>query len=176
MRAYHQWGNLYEENLISQEKINDFSGVKQRNGSLVLMCSGSHMLDMMMYLLGRPESVYADIDYISNTNIERRATALFRYSNDAAVYFETAANPLMKIGYERNGFDEYIKIYGTKGLIELYNVTWDKPENNGALLVHYDEETGSSTEYRYDPVNPFDAEVMAYCEALKTESKLIQML
>ena len=172
VRAYHQWGNLYEENLVSQEKIDDFNGVKKRNGSLVLMCSGSHMLDMMMNILGRPESVYTNIDYIENTEVERRATALFEYDNHAVVYFEVAANPLMKIGYERNGFDEYIKITGTEGHIELYTVTWDKPENNAALLIHYDEKTGTSTEYRFDPINPFDLEVQAYCEAFENRKPI----
>ena len=38
--------------------------------------------------------------------------------------------------------------------------------------MHYDEETGSSTEYRYDPVNPFDAEVMAYCETFENRKQI----
>lgn len=172
VRAYHQWGNLYEEALVSQVKINDLSGVVKRNGSLVLMCSGSHMLDMMMNIMGRPESVYANMDYIENTNVERRASALFEYENHASVYFEAAANPLMKIGYERNGFDEYIKVMGTEGSIELYTVTWDKPENNGLLLIHYDEKTGTSTEYRFEPINAFDLEVQAYCEAIENRTPI----
>lgn len=125
------------------------------------------MIDMTMNLLGRPESIYAHIDYVPGSRLDRKATALFEYENGMVVNFETAVHPLKKIGYERNSWDEYIQINGVNGRLELYTVMWDHPENNAALLVHYDNERETTTEYRFDIVNPFDTEMKYFCECLE---------
>ena len=39
---------------------------------------------------------------------------------------------------------------------------WDHPENNGVLLVHYDNETETSTEYRFPAENPFTMELTQF--------------
>ena len=79
---------------------------------------------------------------------------------------------LTKFGYERNSWDEKIEINGVNGRIEIFTVMWDHPENNGALLVHYDNETGASCEYRYDAVNPFDIEVCKIVESINTGKQI----
>jgi len=45
------------------------------------------------------------------------------------------------------------------GRLDLSIVQWDQPEHNAALLVHYDNTTETSTEYRFDAVNPFHVEI-----------------
>jgi predicted dehydrogenase len=166
VRAFHQWGNLHDEAQIPAGRLAELQTVKQRNGSIVLMCAGSHMLDMMMHFLGRPASVYASMDYITGTDLERRATGLFEYPGGLAVHFEAAANSHTKVGIHGTGWDEYIKLTGTQGRLELYTVDWDKPEQTGMTLIHYDNAAGSFTERRFDPVSPFTLEVAAYCNAL----------
>lgn len=161
VRSYQPWGNFYEA-----DDVGDFGFVLSTYGGAVTKCAGSHMLDMMMFLLGRPESLYAHIDYIPGTEFDRKATALFEYKGGMTASFETATHPLKKIGYEKNSWDEFIQINGVNGRIDLYTVMWDQPENNGALLVYYNNEDETSTEYRFEAVNPFDIEMKYIHECL----------
>ena len=132
-----------------------------RYGGAVIKCAASHMIDMTLHFLGRPRSLYAHVDYIPGTDFDRKATALFEYEDGLVVSFEAATHPLKRIGYERNSWDEFIQINGVNGRLDIDTVMWDHPEHNAALLVHYDNGKGISTEYRFDAVNPFDVE-MAY--------------
>ncbi|NLG51205.1 MAG: Gfo/Idh/MocA family oxidoreductase [Chloroflexi bacterium] len=161
VRAWQQWGNFYE-----LDNIQGWEWVAQKYGGAVVKCAGSHMLDMTMHLLGRPASLYANVDYVPGTDFDRKATALLEYPNGMVVSFETATHPLKRIGYERNSWDEFIKISGVNGQLEVYTVQWDHPENNPALLVHYDNTTETVTEYRFAPVNPFDVEVQYFYDCL----------
>ncbi|MCD9024870.1 Gfo/Idh/MocA family protein [Cohnella silvisoli] len=165
-RAYQNWGDsLYElDNGDGQQWILD------AYGGAVIKCAGSHMIDMTLHLLGRPDSLYAHIDYISNSRVDRKANALFEYANGMVAHYETAVHPLTRVGYERNSWDEKLEINGVNGRLEIYTILWDQPENNGALLVHYDNATESSTEYRYPSLDPFEAE-MAYFHTCLTDRK-----
>jgi predicted dehydrogenase len=164
-RSYQAWGNFYAENHGW-----DLGAVLKNFSGAVTKCAGSHMLDMIMWLLGRPDSVYANISYYPGSAFDRRATALFEYRDDKAVTFETLAHPLRRIGYERNSWDEFIEINGTDGRLALYTTMWDHPDNNGALLVHYDNASERSSEYRFAPENPFDLEI-AYFDACMRENR-----
>jgi Predicted dehydrogenases and related proteins len=166
VRTYQPWGNFYDA-----KDEGDFKFVFGSYGGAIIKCAGSHMLDMMMYMLGRPERVYSYVDYIPGTRFDRKATALFEYSGGMTVSFEAASHPLKRIGYERNSWDEFIQINGVNGRIDLYTVMWDHPENNGALLVHYDNDKETSTEYRFAAVNPFDIEMEYFNSCLEKRDK-----
>jgi len=114
--------------------------------------------------------VYANINYYPGSEFDRKAAALFEYNDDKTVAFETLAHPLRRIGYERNSWDEFIEVNGTAGRLTLYTTLWDHPDNNGALLVHYDDGEGCSAEYRFAPENPFDLEI-AYFDACMRENR-----
>lgn len=156
-RSYQAWGNFY-----TPDHGWNLDAILGGYGGAVTNCAGSHVLDMIMNLFGRPESVYANINYYPDTKFDRKATAIFEYSDDKTVQFETYAHPLKRIGYERNSWDEGIQITGTDGRLELYTVMWDHPENNGVLLVHYDNRTETSTEYRFPAENPFTLELTQF--------------
>jgi len=172
IRSYQPWGNLFDRDQIPEDRLASLKEVRQRNGSVVLMCSGSHMIDLMLSLLGRPKSVYASVDYIEGTDLDRRVNALFEYDGSMVVHFDVAANNNRCSGYERNGWDEFVKIIGTEGMLEFYTVTWNKSENNGILLVHYDNATGTRTEYCMPLVNAFHLEVEAYLKALEERKQI----
>ena len=166
VRSYQMWGNFFE---LDSDK--GYEWILNNYGGAVVKCAGSHMIDMTLFLLGRPDSIYANIDYVPGSKLDRKAAAIFEYGNGMTASFETSVHPLKKIGYERNSWDEYIKIDGVNGRLELYTVMWDHPENNAALLVHYDNTKGTSTEYRFDIVNPFDAEIKYFSECLEKREK-----
>lgn len=156
-RSYQAWGNFY-----TPDHGWNLDAILNGYGGAVTNCAGSHVLDMILNLFGRPERVYANINYYPQTRFDRKATAIFEYADDKTVQFETYAHPLKRIGYERNSWDEGIQITGTGGRLELYTVMWDHPENNGVLLVHYDDKTETSTEYRFPAENPFTLELTQF--------------
>ena len=84
------------------------------------------------------------------------------------VNYETAMHSLKKIGFERNSWDEWIEITGVNGRLSLSTVLWDHAENNAALLVYYDNETQTSTEYRFAAEEPFDLEMQYFYNFFKT--------
>ncbi|CAK4825644.1 unnamed protein product [Aphanomyces euteiches] len=161
VRAYQPWGNLYESSY--PEWVNQTIPMY---GGAVIKMAGSHMIDMTQYFLGRPSSLYAHVDYIPDTPIDRKVASIWEYADGMTVSFEALGHPLRKIGFERNSWDEKVEINGVNGRIELYFVMWDQPEKNAALLVHYDNERGTSTEYRFDAVNPFDEEMRYFHQCL----------
>lgn len=161
IRSYQPWGNLYDAN-----DLGNFSSVFHKYGGAIIKCAGSHMLDLMLFLLGRPQRVYAQIDYLSGSSFDRRATALFEFDSSLTASFEAAGHPLKRIGYERNAWDECFQINGVNGRLDLYTVMWDHPEYNGAMLVYYDNETETLTEFRFPAVNPFDLEVACFHNSL----------
>ncbi|MFA6735535.1 MAG: Gfo/Idh/MocA family oxidoreductase [Saccharofermentanales bacterium] len=162
IRTYQAWGNLFD---ITDPE--NFNWILEGYGGGVIKCAGSHMLDLMLHFLGRPERSYASVDYVGNSSLDRKAVALFEYSNGSTVSFEAAAHPLKKIGFERNSWDEHIQINGVNGRLDLYPVIWNEPMNNAALLVHYDNISETSTEYRFDRTNPFDVEISYFCDCLE---------
>jgi len=167
VRSYQAWGDFFTTNELGWAE-----GVTRNYGGAVLKCAGSHMLDMTMHFLGRPEYVYAKTDYVDGTDFDRKVTAILEFDKGVTATFETMAHPLKKIGYERNSWDEKIEINGVNGRIEIFTVMWDAPENNGALLVHYDNKTETSTEYRYSPLNPFDVELAEIVKAVETRNQI----
>ena len=162
VRVYQPWGNLYEA--ASADK---YLWIVERFGGAVMKCAASHMIDLTLSFLGRPASLYAHVDYISGSQVDRKATAIFEYPEGLAVGFEAATHPLRRIGYERNGWEEWIQINGVNGRLEIHTVLWDHPENNAALLIHYDNASATATEYRFEAVNPFDVEMRAFCTWLE---------
>jgi len=167
VRTFQPWGNFYE-----RESLGEWDFVFPSYGGAIVKCAGSHMLDAFMGLLGRPDSVYSHIDYFKDTQFDRKATALFEYSSGLVVNFESASHPLKKIGYERNSWDEYIEVNGTKGRIKLSTVTWDSPENNPALLEYYNDDNETVTEYRFDKINPFDIEMKEIVDSLTIRKQI----
>lgn len=158
-RSYQCWGpGMFEDKVIPQDLIKTHGGVVGR-------CCGSHILDLIMHFFGRPESLYANIDYCKNSDVDRKVISLFEYPGSLTVCFETVCSPLTRIGYERNSWDEHMEINGVNGRLDLFTPMWDKPFNP-ALLVHYDNKTQTSTEYRFEVVNPFEPEIKYFCDCL----------
>ncbi len=168
VRAWQNWGDDFQ----SMTDASPFSRVLDNYGGAVLKCAGSHMLDMTMHLLGRPTSVLASMDYVGDSRFDRSASALLQFPGGATATFETAIHPLSRTGLERNGWEEWIEITGTRGRLRLSTVLWDHPENNGVVLEHYDEATGSAAEHRFAPVDPFALEMKAFHDALTRRERI----
>ena len=165
IRAYQCWGNLWDtpqtEGFFAVGPDGTSQLVKSYGGG-ILVCGGSHILDLIGFLLGRPSRLFATMVRPFEADYDVQAAALMETPN-GAVHFEALAHPLTTIGFLRDGWDERVEINGTEGRLEIYSALWDNPENKASLLVHTDNATGNATEYRYAPESPFDRAVAFYC-------------
>lgn len=165
IRSYQPWGNLYGANPDSgffHTPPDGMSMVRRNYGGGIMVCGGSHMLDLIGFFLGRPSSVYARMTVPEGRDYDLHAMALLETAN-GCVDFEVWAHPLRKVGFLRDGWDERIEINGLDGRLEIYSAQWDNPLNKASLLVHYDNRTGQAAEYRFDAVSPFDGAVAFFC-------------
>ena len=168
IRAYQCWGDLWD---VPQTEgffavgADGVSPLMKSYGGGILVCGGSHILDLICFLLGRPTRLCASMHQPAGTDYDIQAAALMQTEN-GVVHFEALAHPLNQIGFLRDGWDERVEINGTKGRLEIYSALWDNPENKASLLVHYDNATGNATEYRYAPQSPFDRAVAFYCDSV----------
>jgi len=144
------------------------SSVRRNYGGGALMCCGSHVLDLVQWLGGRPRQVCGQMFVREGMDIDILAGALMWLEQGGVVHFETCWHPLAFAGHEYNGWDERLEITTLKGRLDLYTVTWNKPTNNAARLVHQDARTGRLTEYRYPAINPFDAEMAEMVRLFQT--------
>ncbi|MHB9022586.1 MAG: Gfo/Idh/MocA family protein [Armatimonadota bacterium] len=135
------------------------SWIIRNYGGGALVMAGSHILDLIHWFVGRPSAVAGDMNIRAGMDAERQANAMLWLQEGGIVHFEACGHPYKFAGYERNGWDERLEINTVSGRLDLYTVTWDRPERNGALLVHQDGQTGRTTEYRYPQVNPFHLEM-----------------
>lgn len=135
------------------------SAVRRQYGGGVLVCGGSHILDLLHWFAGKPTSVCGQMYTVPGCDFDVQANAMLWLEEGGLAHFEACWHPLFYVGYERNGWDERFEINTSKGRLDLYTVTWNMPEHNGALLVHNDAATGRTTEYRYQALNPFHIEM-----------------
>ncbi|NOY79571.1 MAG: Gfo/Idh/MocA family oxidoreductase [Kiritimatiellaeota bacterium] len=166
IRTHQCWGDLWSEAPDSgpfHTPDGGMSEVRRRYGGGILACGGSHILDLVLYLIGRPRRLYASVAIPADRDYDLQATALLE-TNHGIVLCEALAHPLRRIGFLRDGWDERVEINGTNGRLEVFSAQWDKVETNASLLVHYDNTTGQATEYRYAPVSPFDRAIAFFCE------------
>ena len=124
------------------------------------------MLDLVGFFQGRPVRLYASMFQPGDRDYDLLASALIETKNGVA-HFEVVAHPLEKIGYLRDGWDERIEIIGTQGRLELYSALWDQAAWKDSYLVHYDNHSGTSTEYRFGAVSPFERAVSFYCDNIQ---------
>ncbi len=158
IRTYQPWGDIWESNPAEGFFHTPPGGVSQvvkSYGGGILVCGGSHLLDLIGFFLGRPQRLYAKMVQAGGRDYDLLAAALIETPNGVA-HYEAAAHPLKKIGHLRDGWDERIEINGTGGRIEILSALWDQVYHKDSLLMHYDEASGTVTEYRYGPVSPFE--------------------
>ncbi|MBI3987456.1 MAG: Gfo/Idh/MocA family oxidoreductase [Lentisphaerae bacterium] len=165
IRAHQCWGDLWEAaptEGFAHTPPGGMSGLRKSYGGGILVCGGSHILDLIVFLLGRPRTVSAAMHVPEGRDYDLLAAALMETPN-GVVHFEALSHPLNRIGFLRDGWDERIEITGTRGRLELFSALWDKPEWKACLLVHTDNATGQAVEYRYAPESPFDRALAFFC-------------
>ncbi len=159
IRAHQCWGDLWagnpEPGSFMHAPPGGTSEVVRRYGGGILVCGGSHILDLVNHFMGRPTRLFATLVKPSDMDYDLHATALMETPN-GSVSVEALAHPLGGIGFLRDGWDERFEITGSAGRLELFSASWDQFDHKASLLTHYDNESRSVREYRYAPASPFE--------------------
>lgn len=131
-------------------------------GGGILVMGGSHMLDLIVFLLGRPQRVFGFQHIPGDRDYDLHASALLETTDNGIIQFEALASPLSRNGFLRDGWDEQVEIIGTAGKLTLLTSFWNHVEQKTALLIHEDEATGQTHEYRYTVHSAFERAIAAY--------------
>lgn len=169
IRAHQCWGDLWTA-APTQGFFHATAGgqseVRRRYGGGILHCGGSHILDLVLFLLGRPTWLAASMHTPEGMDLDVQAAVLMRTGN-GTVLFEALAHPLGTIGFLRDGWDERVEITTTKGRLEIFSSSWNQVDSKASMLVHYDSASSTAREYRYSPASPFDIAVENYCRSIE---------
>lgn len=174
MRTHQCWGDLWNGNPEAgffHTPDGGGSQVRKNYGGGVLICGGSHLLDLANFLIGRPHRLYAHVHTPPDGRDYDLLAAVMMETSNGIIHWEALAHPLTRIGFLRDGWDETIQITGVNGRLEIFSGLWDQPEYKGSLLVHYDNATGQSSEYRFEPSSPFDAAIAMFVKNIASGSQ-----
>lgn len=162
-RTWQPFPDLWRDP-ISDAYLKKPSHFTRNYGGGILVCGGSHILDLIHWFGGRPTRVCAHQWTRPGLDFDMRTNAMLWLPDGGIAHLEAVWHPFSRAGHERNGWDERLEINTPSGRLDLFTVMWNEPERNGALLVHQDAPTGKVTEYRFPAVNPFHLEM---AEALR---------
>lgn len=157
-RTWQPFATLWDETLPAALAAKP-SPMMHNYGGGVLVCGGSHILNLIHGFAGRPTKVCGQMRFRPELDVDIQANAMLWLEAGGIAHLEAFWHPFSSVGYERNGWDERLEINTPKGRLDLYTVLWNQPMNNGALLVHQDAVSGRLTEYRFPAVNAFDVEM-----------------
>ena len=170
IRTHQCWGDLWSktpESGFFHTPPGEASKIRKNYGGGILVCGGSHILDLVGFFLGRPSRLYGRVHVPPDgRDYDLLAVALME-TDHGVVHYEAMAHPLKKVGYLRDGWDERVEISGVNGRLEIYSGAWDSPESKPSLLVHYDNTSGHATEYRFEGISPFDRAMAFFCEQIR---------
>lgn len=133
------------------------SAIRKMSGGGILVCGGSHILDLLMFLVGKPEAVFGRHFVRKGMDVDFMFHALLDMPGGAVAHLECNWHPLSKIGYEGRGWDEGFEISGVNGRLILQTPVWNQPENNAAALQWYDNRKETWTRFELPIVNAFTA-------------------
>ena len=165
-RTWQPFGSLWEDPVPEVFRRHPSSMIRNYGGG-VLVCGGSHILNLILNFAGRPVRLSGQMRSREGLDVDVQANAMLWLKDGGIAHFEAFWHPFANVGYERNGWDERLEINARRGRLELYTVLWSAPLNHGALLVHHDAATGRMTEYRFPPVNTFDVEMAEMLKAFQ---------
>ncbi len=167
IRSHQPWGTGHWANCVADEageKPAKPSFCVANYGGGILVCGGSHTLDLTLHLVGRPHRLYAQMHTPANKDYDLRASALLETQQNGIVLFEALNHPHAHAGFLRDGWDERIEIIGIDGRLEIRTPMWNEVNTKSSLLWHYDSRDASMREYSFEPLSPFDRAISFFCQ------------
>ncbi len=174
IRVHQPWGDVWTAPGAFLLPGDDGpSPCRSRLGGGILLAGGSHILDLMNHLVGRPDTVFAHMLTPPGSDVDGLAAALFTGPH-GVTHWEAVMHGHSRTGYLRDGWDERVEIVGSAGRLEILSNEWNGFATKAALCVHYDEATRTRTEFCFDPVSPFERAVAAFCADIEAGHQAVQ--
>jgi predicted dehydrogenase len=171
VRAYQGWGDRWKNPPTTSwfyTPPGGTSGIVKRYGGGILVCGGSHMLDMSNFLFGLPRRLHGTRFVPEGKDYDIHAGALMETDDGAPIHFETWAHALGKtVGFLHDGWDEVIEINGEYGRLVILSASWDNVDDKSSVLVHHDGKTGRTTTHNFPCVSPFDRAMAFFCDNIR---------
>jgi predicted dehydrogenase len=131
------------------------SAVHRMAGGGILTCGGSHILDLLIHLVGKPTSVFGRAWTRPGHDVEFMYHGLMDLPNGAVGHIDGTWHPLDGVGVTGTGWDERIEINATGGRLEILTPVWDRPTDQPCRLRHFDLATRSWREESFAAACPF---------------------
>ena len=113
------------------------SSVRCMSGGGVLICGGSHLVDMILHLIGQPAAVSAAELRRPHADVELVHQGLLRYADGHAVHLDCTWHARGGIGLGNDGWDEVFTIDGSQGRLVLETPVWNQPAARPCRLRTY---------------------------------------
>lgn len=96
-----------------------------QSGGGILTHSGSHLIDVIRFLLGEPRRVDARVRDASDTpGLDHSTQALIDLENGLSVQFSTVSTPAPLLGHTAEGWEETVEVIGEGGRLRLSSPNW----------------------------------------------------
>jgi len=140
---------------------------KKLGGGGVLVQSGSHILDIVRFLMGEPIAVTAVFKYLSDVkDIEKYAVLLLEMKKGFAVVAEFILFPYSILAFDKSGFEEEVEVFWDGGRIKVIIPSWQ--ENISPKIQCYMERKKKWEEIRFDGKSQWVEEMKVFVERCRT--------
>ena len=138
-----------------------------QSGGGILTHSGSHLIDVLRFLLGEPARVDARVCYSPDVpGLDWATQALIDMVSGLTVSFAAIATPAPGLGHTGEGWEETIEIVGEQGRVRLSSPNWQATAPCLLTLQLSGEREARTLFPERD--NQWEAEMRAFLHAVKT--------
>jgi predicted dehydrogenase len=142
-------------------------GQPAQSGGGILTHSGSHLLDVIRFLLGEPSRVDARVLYAHDVpGLDQSTQALLDLENGLSVHFSTVSTPAPLLGHTGEGWEETIEVIGDDGRLRLSSPNWQGTAPCLVTLQRRGEREART--FLPDRVSQWEAEMHDFLEAVTT--------
>lgn len=144
----------------------------QHSGGGILVHSGSHLIDVMRFLLGEPARADARVQFAPDVpDLDQSTQALIDLKSGLTVQFAAISTPAPFLGHTGEGWEETIEVIGSEGRVRLSSPNWQATAPCAVTLQRHDDGEARTRFPTND--NPWHAEMRAFLHAVRTRGPAV---
>ncbi len=139
----------------------------QQSGGGILMHSGSHLIDVIRFLLGEPARVDARVRYAPDVpDLDYATQALIDLESGLTVHPAAISTPAPGLGHTGEGWEETVEVIGSEGRVRLSSPNW---QGTAPCLVTLQRGGEGEARTRFPARgSQWEAEMAAFLHAVET--------